>query len=620
MKIKRNTKISGTILLYFNEIIILQMCKMPKKSSITVKKSNSKKYENYSDEEIVKDKGTYGGNNRIIDSDDSASEVEEKKPKKKDSKDKDSKKSKTKKTKPKKKDLSDSEISSGSDDSEQEEDDFKLSTKELKRFFTSVYENDKVLSTFSGNKFKEFLKMLETKLLNSLKEFETNKHNEDEKPKPRAINIFKNISNQKFVAQTSTANICISFSKFPKTLEDLKATKFHIFGSNPDKYQRKDKFIICMTSIDIKNFINGDSKNTVHNDTKYSFLEGLVQYIVKSIIEEDSDTFNRITDGKYVAVEGSKAILNKLTEVNFSDSEVEDDYVSNLEKDFRQQHKEKEFTKESFFKPFTNVVSSIMNSFSNITLEDKHVKTEEEKLLDVEFDLLYEQKKDTNRTDFGFYNSNVPCVIYKVVDGDTFKLLCTHDIANFDKAKIPNNEHKVLCSKHLEDNVCITGKFMLLHNVRLMFFDAVEAYTLPGSALSLAFTKLTKYMEEHKIKCHINFNGRDPHNRDLGELFINHKNVFYILKTLNLMHKDINGINYHEIVVDYKGKTKSELKKVFEKLCKSDYRSKNELKKTPLVIELAEKYYKILFRCFFEELKKKDIVKLGKEYNDSLTD
>ena len=223
------------------------------------------------------------------------------------------------------------------------------------------------------------------------------------------------------------------------------------------------------------------------------------------------------------------------------------------------------------------------------------------------FNHLYDEDI-SSMAEFAFYHKGVPCRISEVIDGDTVNLLVRHNINDFKKSRIEKGRK----NNKVEYEVCrtsddATGSLSLIHRSRLVPFDAVESYTVPGAALSIAFKRLADSISENRVPCFAFFEGEDPHGRELCNLLINAKEIWPIYEKMNLKCKDKQG-KYSPIVCFYQGKTTSHLSDPFSKEANpKSPKEKQALKERDDVMKLSEILFNALEDAFFSNDNPEDI-------------
>ena len=145
---------------------------------------------------------------------------------------------------------------------------------------TTFVDSDVIKSTKLFDKFA-------AKMLCSLDIFQADltRQQDDEESEfyHRAVDLYKNIKQfDHFISQRSASNICVSFDKFPRNVQELQTINF--VDVTPDNYkeiEESGRYIVCMTTRDVKSF-------TYKRATKkelYAYVKFVLKMILKKMLE-----------------------------------------------------------------------------------------------------------------------------------------------------------------------------------------------------------------------------------------------------------------------------------------------------------------------------------------------
>ncbi len=415
---------------------------------------------------------------------------------------------------------------------------------------------------------KRFFTELSSKMLLSLK------IDPDEEDGKRAVDLLKlGTSKKTYLMQKSPGNICMKITKFPDSLDNKSKAKVEKFERD-EEFNKKD-YIVCLTSKDIKE-LGGDSD-------KYHYTKKISKFIISQILEYcDEDVISKLHEKKGKIETKAIVLSNELVDMTFSEDEKEETFSQIKQNERVQQVKER------------------IKSYEPKELnQDKIIRKEEV------FEDIYDEIEEDKEI-FNFSHSTVPCSICKVVDVDTFDLLCSFQISDF---------ARVRGSRTYEEE-----HFIIKVRSKLCFLSIVGSWTLPGASLVVAFENLVSYIKERKIHCFVSFRGEDSDGSSLAEVYINGRGIYQTLTSLNMGHPNEAKEALFPIIGNWNETTTETLSSSFKRECPLNSNAREEFKQTDLVQEIAEKITRILKEAFFSEtpLDEKALGKLGKSYNKEI--
>ncbi len=495
-----------------------------------------------------------------------------------------------------------------SDSDEEEGEEGNVTEEFLKDIYVKNNLIKKKSKDVSDSKVKKLFHQLIDHMLYSQSIYKEDKKKFDkdklEEWRGRAISVYKNYDSDNFLSQKSGSNVCVAFKGFPKSEDDVSDFKISKVNSDSlDKYNEKGYYFLYMTTQEVKSYF--PETKSLSSDIKFDFVTDVVRLLMKTIYKYcDKSRIDKVVN---MEAQGKNTVSAKATELvktEFSDDdeEPEEDTKSVKKEEVDEKYEER---KVRFLEHVRNHEPSDF---------DHSIKTEEHL-----FQHLYGEAENENRVKYNFYHENVPCVIQRVIDGDTFELLCAYDINKFANIKMPNGKRadrsdKILVTTHGITDGDNNGYFMLTNHTRLMFFDFVEAYTLPGAAMALALTLFSSNLRKNNTHCHASFRGEDVHGRELAELYINGRGFYQTLKKLNIKHPNSKE-EMTPVMIDYDGTHVSKLSKQFNEICKNNGSAKLKVREDSKVKKLANKYLSILEEAFLSE--EPNLKKIGKDFNAS---